>query len=90
MNKEYVLEKLESLPERARLVVTFYHYERLSFKEIALVFRFNTTRAEQLYNKGLDILRRKHNDVYLHLTQKPAQNVIPFSGYRKPQLSIVK
>jgi RNA polymerase sigma factor for flagellar operon FliA len=51
--KELLADALESLPERARLVVTLYYMEDLRLKEIGTVLNLSESRVSRLLNAAL-------------------------------------
>lgn len=50
---------IDCLPERERTVIGLYHYDKLTFKEIAEVMEFSESRASQLHTKAIALLREK-------------------------------
>ncbi len=55
--KEIVVEAIESLPERERLILTLYYYEEMTFKEIGLTLGVSESRISQLHSKAIIRLR---------------------------------
>ena len=47
--KRKLIEALESLPSKEKLVFTLYHYESLSFREIAHIINIGESDAQRLY-----------------------------------------
>ncbi|MCK7505607.1 MAG: hypothetical protein MZV70_17055 [Desulfobacterales bacterium] len=47
------------MPEKERLVLTFYYYEELTMREIGKVLNISESRVCQLYGKGLMKLKGK-------------------------------
>jgi RNA polymerase sigma factor for flagellar operon FliA len=48
---------IDSLKERDRLIISLYHYEKLTFKEIGTILDISESRASQLHQKSLQKLR---------------------------------
>jgi RNA polymerase sigma factor for flagellar operon FliA len=48
---------IDSLKERERLIISLYHYEKLTFKEIGTILDISESRASQLHQKSLQKLR---------------------------------
>lgn len=62
LNKELkaiLVELIDSLPEKERLVVTLYYYEGLLLKEIAEILDVTESRVSQIHSKVLIKLRAK-------------------------------
>ena len=55
--RELLIEAIEHLPERDRLVVTLYYYEELTFKEIGQVLKLSESRVFQIHADVLKGLR---------------------------------
>ncbi len=55
--RELLLDAIEELPERERLVVTLYYYEELTFKEIGRVLHVSETRVFQIHSQVLQHFR---------------------------------
>jgi len=52
-------EAIEALPEKERLVITFYYYEELNLKEIGAVLDLSESRISQLHSQAIVRLRAK-------------------------------
>ncbi len=52
-------EAIEALPEKERLVITFYYYEELNLKEIGAVLSLTESRISQLHSQAIVRLRSK-------------------------------
>lgn len=50
---------IDTLPEREKAVLGLYHYNRLTFKEIAEVMSFSESRASQLHARAISLLKSK-------------------------------
>ncbi|MBQ6844671.1 MAG: FliA/WhiG family RNA polymerase sigma factor [Agathobacter sp.] len=57
--KEKLIEALEILTEKERLVIELYYYEDLTLKEISLVLEVSESRVSQLHTKALLKMRKK-------------------------------
>ncbi len=55
--KELLVEAIEKLPEKERLVVALYYYEGLNLTEIGEVLDLSTSRISQLHAKAILRLR---------------------------------
>ncbi|MGE5328619.1 MAG: FliA/WhiG family RNA polymerase sigma factor [Deltaproteobacteria bacterium] len=57
--KEILSDSLSKLPEKEKMVVTFYYYEELTLKEISAIMGVSESRISQLHTKALLRLRGK-------------------------------
>jgi len=57
--KELLVEVIDSLPEKERLVITLYYYEGLLLKEIADILQVTESRVSQIHSKVLVKMRSK-------------------------------
>lgn len=57
--KSQLVQALESLNERERLIVSLYYYERLRFNEIAKILEVSESRICQLHTRIMLKLRQK-------------------------------
>jgi len=57
--KEYLIEVIDSLPEKERLVITLYYYEGLLLKEIADILQVTESRVSQIHSKVLGKMRTR-------------------------------
>jgi RNA polymerase sigma factor for flagellar operon FliA len=57
--KAIVVQAIEALPEKERLVIMLYYYEEITFKEIGKVLNLSESRAFQIHTAVLKALRRK-------------------------------
>ncbi|HTY37995.1 MAG TPA: FliA/WhiG family RNA polymerase sigma factor [Bacteroidota bacterium] len=53
-----LIEALESLNERDRLVMALYYYEELTFREIGKILRISESRVFQIHSSVLNELRK--------------------------------
>ena len=57
--KQLLVEVIDSLPEKERLVITLYYYEGLLLKEIADILQVTESRVSQIHSKVLAKMRTK-------------------------------
>ena len=57
--KELLVEALEKLEERDRLIITLYYYEHLNYKEIATILGITVSRVSQVHTKIINKLKSK-------------------------------
>jgi RNA polymerase sigma factor for flagellar operon FliA len=58
-----MIESVESLPQRERLIITLYYYEGLTFREIGTILRVSESRVFQIHSSILSHLRRQLADL---------------------------
>lgn len=51
--------QIENLPEKEKMVISFYYYEELTYKEIANVMGISESRISQLHSKAITKLKTK-------------------------------
>jgi RNA polymerase sigma factor for flagellar operon FliA len=56
--KEILIEAIEKLPEKQRLVIALYYYEELTFKEIGNLLKVSESRVSQIHSEVLQKLRQ--------------------------------
>jgi RNA polymerase sigma factor FliA len=56
--KEILVEALEKLPEKQRLIIALYYYEELTFKEIGVILNVSESRVSQIHTEVLLKLRQ--------------------------------
>lgn len=56
--KQKLVESLENLTEKERLVIQMYYYEELTLKEISRVLDVSESRVSQLHTKALTKMRK--------------------------------
>lgn len=54
-----ILDFLESLPERNRLIMVLYYYENLKFREIAQILEISESRVSQIHSQIISSLKKK-------------------------------
>ncbi len=57
--RDQLIQALESMPERLRLVMSLYYYNELNFKEIGRVLDLTESRISQLHTEAVKYLRGK-------------------------------
>lgn len=57
--KETLANSITKLPDKEKMVVTFYYYEELTLKEISAIMGVSESRISQLHTKALLRLRGK-------------------------------
>lgn len=57
--RQRVMETIETLPEREKLVLTLYYQEELNLKEIGAVLEVGESRVSQLHSQAIKRLRTK-------------------------------
>lgn len=57
--REQLIEALDALPERLKLVMSLYYYNSLNFKEIGLVLDVSESRISQLHTQAVGTLRKR-------------------------------
>ncbi len=57
--RQRVMEAIETLPEREKLVLTLYYQEELNLKEIGAVLEVGESRVSQLHSQAIKRLRMK-------------------------------
>ena len=55
--KQNLIESIQSLPERERLVISLYYYENLNLKEIGTVLEVSESRVSQIHSSAVNKLR---------------------------------
>ena len=64
--RQRVIEAIEALPEREKMVLTLYYQEELNLKEIGAVLEVGESRVSQLHSQAIKRLRaRLNNDSYV-------------------------
>jgi len=51
--KEIIAQAIDTLPEKARLMITLYYYEELTMKEIGAVLDVTESRVSQIHSKAV-------------------------------------
>jgi RNA polymerase sigma factor for flagellar operon FliA len=56
--KTLLVKIIKKLPEKARLAITLYYYEKLTFKEIGDILEVSESRISQIHSETVDRMRR--------------------------------
>lgn len=59
--KSLLLSAINKLPEKSRLAITLYYYEKLNFKEIAEVLNISESRVSQIHSQTIRNLKSNIN-----------------------------
>jgi len=57
--QELVLQAIEALPDKEKLLISLYYYEELTMKEIGLIMGYTESRISQLHTQAIYRLRYK-------------------------------
>lgn len=56
--KKLVVKALKTLPEKARLAITLYYFEKLTFKEIGRILNVSESRVSQIHSESMNRLKK--------------------------------
>jgi RNA polymerase sigma factor for flagellar operon FliA len=56
--RKILLEAIKQLPEKTRLAITLYYYERLTFKEIGQLLNVSESRISQIHSETMSKLKK--------------------------------
>lgn len=56
---EIILNQLNKLPEKHKLVITLYYYEDMNYQEIANILNISVSRVSQIHSEVINKLRKK-------------------------------
>jgi RNA polymerase sigma factor for flagellar operon FliA len=59
--KRILLKAIKKLPEKTRLAITLYYYEKLTFKEIGKILNVSESRISQIHSETMNRLKREIN-----------------------------
>jgi RNA polymerase sigma factor for flagellar operon FliA len=59
--KRILLEAIKQLPEKTRLAITLYYYEKLTFKEIGKILNVSESRISQIHSETMIKLKKSIN-----------------------------
>jgi RNA polymerase sigma factor for flagellar operon FliA len=71
--RKVLVEAIDALPEKERLVVTLYYHEDLTMKEIGQVMGYTESRISQLHTKSVIRLRGRLSKYYERRASEPGQ-----------------
>lgn len=63
--RNLLMENIEELPEKQKLVLSLYYYEDLNLKEIGKILEVTESRVSQLHTQAVEKLRSKLKNVLL-------------------------
>ncbi|GAB4364638.1 MAG: RNA polymerase sigma factor WhiG [Calditrichia bacterium] len=56
--KKTLVKVIKKLPEKARLAITLYYYEHLTFKEIGAILKVSESRISQIHSETMERMRK--------------------------------
>lgn len=59
--KKILLKAIKKLPEKTRLAITLYYYEKLTFKEIGEILEVSESRISQIHSETMIKLKKEIN-----------------------------
>ena len=59
--KRVLLKAIKKLPEKTRLAITLYYYEKLTFKEIGKILNVSESRISQIHSETMIKLKKEIN-----------------------------
>ncbi len=59
--KRILLRSIKKLPEKTRLAITLYYYEKLTFKEIGKILNVSESRISQIHSETMAKLKKEIN-----------------------------
>lgn len=59
--KRILLKSIKQLPEKTRLAITLYYYEKLTFKEIGQILNVSESRISQIHSETMGKLKKSIN-----------------------------
>lgn len=59
--KRLLLKAIKKLPEKTRLAITLYYYEKLTFKEIGKILNVSESRISQIHSETMTKLKKEIN-----------------------------
>ncbi len=64
--KKVLVRIIKKLPEKARMAITLYYYEHLTFKEIGKILQVSESRISQIHSETMDRMRKMiQQDLYV-------------------------
>jgi RNA polymerase sigma factor FliA len=64
--QQYLVNTLKLLPEREKLVLSFYYYDELTFKEIGEVLNISESRVCQIHGRAVTSLKTQMQTKFTH------------------------
>lgn len=62
--REVMMQAIEFLPDKEKLLISLYYYEELTMKEIGKVMGYTESRISQMHTQAIYRLRSKLNDYF--------------------------
>jgi RNA polymerase sigma factor for flagellar operon FliA len=62
--RERIIEALNDLGEKPRLVLSLYYYEELTFKEIGKILNISESRVSQIHTEAIHIMQTKVERIF--------------------------
>ncbi len=56
--KKLLVKALKTLPEKSRLAITLYYFEKLTFKEIGHILKVSESRVSQIHSESMNRLKK--------------------------------
>lgn len=56
--KRLLVKAIKTLPEKARLAITLYYFEKLTFKEIGKILKVSESRVSQIHSESMARLKK--------------------------------
>lgn len=63
--KRILIETVEKLPERERMIINLYYFSELTYKEISKILNISESRISQLHTKCIIKLKNSLNKIYI-------------------------
>ena len=63
--KQTLVDNIEALPERQKLVLSLYYYEQLNLKEIGKILNVTESRVSQIHTQAVSKLRSRLDSSFL-------------------------
>jgi len=60
--QEIMIQAIEALPDKEKLLISLYYYEELTMKEIGQIMGYTESRISQLHSQAMYRLRHKLRD----------------------------
>ncbi len=61
--KERLMESIQELNERDRLIITLYYFENLNYREISKILDISVSRISQIHSRVLQSLKEKLEEI---------------------------
>jgi RNA polymerase sigma factor for flagellar operon FliA len=67
--QEIMVQAIEALPDKEKLLISLYYYEELTMKEIGLIMGYTESRVSQLHTQAMLRLRHRLREQYRDLVE---------------------